>query len=202
MKESGRNNPCPCGSGKKYKKCCLHKDQIKVHEESRPFEDYFVDLPPLWGAKNSKKTETMDGYWYESRPGRMRSKHTSYGDLSKKLPRVSREQKRLIEDYWTDIPSGKRPKEPFRLISWHMEKFICENCKAILYIDGVLAVSFLQAVWYFADYLFHYGWMDKRGVQEVQSRCLDLYEECKKVLDDCDAINWMITDFPEMVIGS
>lgn len=23
----GRNNPCPCGSGKKYKKCCLNKDQ-------------------------------------------------------------------------------------------------------------------------------------------------------------------------------
>jgi hypothetical protein len=21
----GRNNPCPCGSGKKYKKCCMHK---------------------------------------------------------------------------------------------------------------------------------------------------------------------------------
>ncbi|HDO1324238.1 MULTISPECIES: SEC-C metal-binding domain-containing protein [Aeromonas] len=19
-----RNNPCPCGSGKKYKQCCLH----------------------------------------------------------------------------------------------------------------------------------------------------------------------------------
>ncbi|MHB9118614.1 MAG: SEC-C metal-binding domain-containing protein [Burkholderiales bacterium] len=23
----GRNNPCPCGSGKKYKKCCLAKDE-------------------------------------------------------------------------------------------------------------------------------------------------------------------------------
>jgi hypothetical protein len=23
----GRNDPCPCGSGKKYKKCCLNKDQ-------------------------------------------------------------------------------------------------------------------------------------------------------------------------------
>jgi hypothetical protein len=22
----GRNDPCPCGSGKKYKKCCLEKD--------------------------------------------------------------------------------------------------------------------------------------------------------------------------------
>jgi len=24
----GRNEPCPCGSGKKYKKCCLDKDKI------------------------------------------------------------------------------------------------------------------------------------------------------------------------------
>jgi tetratricopeptide (TPR) repeat protein len=23
MKKTGRNAPCPCGSGKKYKKCCL-----------------------------------------------------------------------------------------------------------------------------------------------------------------------------------
>jgi uncharacterized protein YecA (UPF0149 family) len=21
----GRNEPCPCGSGKKYKKCCMNK---------------------------------------------------------------------------------------------------------------------------------------------------------------------------------
>jgi hypothetical protein len=25
--KTGRNDPCPCGSGKKYKKCCLEKDQ-------------------------------------------------------------------------------------------------------------------------------------------------------------------------------
>ena len=25
----GRNDPCPCGSGKKYKKCCLPKEQTK-----------------------------------------------------------------------------------------------------------------------------------------------------------------------------
>jgi tetratricopeptide (TPR) repeat protein len=24
---TSRNDPCPCGSGKKYKKCCLEKDQ-------------------------------------------------------------------------------------------------------------------------------------------------------------------------------
>src|SRR6185503_3458786 len=27
----GRNDPCPCGSGKKYKKCCETKDQAKEH---------------------------------------------------------------------------------------------------------------------------------------------------------------------------
>lgn len=24
----GRNDPCPCGSGKKYKRCCLLKDEM------------------------------------------------------------------------------------------------------------------------------------------------------------------------------
>jgi uncharacterized protein YecA (UPF0149 family) len=27
VKEPGRNDPCPCGSGLKYKKCCLSKDE-------------------------------------------------------------------------------------------------------------------------------------------------------------------------------
>jgi len=31
-----RNDPCPCGSGKKYKKCCLPKDRIK----SLPIDPY------------------------------------------------------------------------------------------------------------------------------------------------------------------
>jgi uncharacterized protein YecA (UPF0149 family) len=25
----GRNDPCPCGSGRKYKKCCLGKDDLR-----------------------------------------------------------------------------------------------------------------------------------------------------------------------------
>ncbi|MGB5465090.1 MAG: SEC-C metal-binding domain-containing protein [Sedimenticolaceae bacterium] len=30
MMKPGRNDPCPCGSGKKYKKCCLPKDAASV----------------------------------------------------------------------------------------------------------------------------------------------------------------------------
>ena len=30
--KTGRNDPCPCGSGKKYKHCCYSQDTVK-HEE-------------------------------------------------------------------------------------------------------------------------------------------------------------------------
>ncbi len=30
----GRNDPCPCGSGKKYKKCCLRKDRAELEGDS------------------------------------------------------------------------------------------------------------------------------------------------------------------------
>ncbi|HLE85676.1 MAG TPA: SEC-C metal-binding domain-containing protein [Thermoanaerobaculia bacterium] len=28
----GRNDPCPCGSGKKYKRCCLERDRAAAAE--------------------------------------------------------------------------------------------------------------------------------------------------------------------------
>ncbi len=34
MAELGRNDPCPCGSGKKYKKCCLGEQQSADTAES------------------------------------------------------------------------------------------------------------------------------------------------------------------------
>jgi tetratricopeptide (TPR) repeat protein len=35
MAQVGRNQPCPCGSGKKYKRCCLPKDEALVSERLR-----------------------------------------------------------------------------------------------------------------------------------------------------------------------
>jgi tetratricopeptide (TPR) repeat protein len=44
MAKPGRNDPCPCGSGQKYKRCCLTKDQeaesaaLKAAAEARVTE--------------------------------------------------------------------------------------------------------------------------------------------------------------------
>jgi hypothetical protein len=33
MAKPGRNDPCPCGSGKKYKKCCLAENEAAEREQ-------------------------------------------------------------------------------------------------------------------------------------------------------------------------
>lgn len=35
MAQVGRNQPCPCGSGKKYKRCCLARDDARAAETRR-----------------------------------------------------------------------------------------------------------------------------------------------------------------------
>jgi len=49
MGKIGRNAPCPCGSGKKYKKCCLSTQQDKKPSSGRKqrFIPVFTDLDQL-----------------------------------------------------------------------------------------------------------------------------------------------------------
>lgn len=45
----GRNDPCPCGSGRKYKKCCMRKDQERqaaaTAVEAPPVGEYVPERP-------------------------------------------------------------------------------------------------------------------------------------------------------------
>jgi tetratricopeptide (TPR) repeat protein len=51
MAKINRNAPCPCGSGKKYKKCCLLRDQEssgpKHNAGPLPFTPGFTELDDL-----------------------------------------------------------------------------------------------------------------------------------------------------------
>ena len=44
----GRNDPCPCGSGKKYKKCCMPKDTAS---QTTYVDPYSVMRTCAWCAK-------------------------------------------------------------------------------------------------------------------------------------------------------
>ncbi len=46
MNKVGRNDPCPCGSGKKYKKCCIDMPDITEQELREVLEQIKKDAPP------------------------------------------------------------------------------------------------------------------------------------------------------------
>ena len=88
----GRNDPCPCGSGKKYKKCCEGKQQTTsstvFHEEIENvlqtfYTNYperkdireFIELVQAWAPKLEKKLHrelveavALDEYFFHQRP--------------------------------------------------------------------------------------------------------------------------------------
>ena len=46
----GRNDPCPCGSGKKYKKCCESKktvsiEEVQAEELERILQTFYEEYP-------------------------------------------------------------------------------------------------------------------------------------------------------------
>lgn len=57
MKKTGRNDPCPCGSGKKFKKCCESKMlggrfmATKVDTESSSQIKKAVNMTSLFKAR-------------------------------------------------------------------------------------------------------------------------------------------------------
>ena len=54
MDNTGRNEPCPCGSGKKYKKCCLPKHQA---DERRQFAEQQAERDHRAAAHRSSLRE-------------------------------------------------------------------------------------------------------------------------------------------------
>jgi hypothetical protein len=42
----GRNDPCPCGSGKKFKKCCLNKIHFIFDGPKKPESKIISSVEP------------------------------------------------------------------------------------------------------------------------------------------------------------
>lgn len=73
----GRNDPCPCGSGKKYKKCCLRKkpspgQKIKVAPKTQPetlevaYQDLIEDTERLDQLSNGALDAIKAGRYQEA----------------------------------------------------------------------------------------------------------------------------------------
>ena len=69
MSKVGRNDPCPCGSGKKYKKCCLAKDQA-ASVPPKSHHDRCVGILDSLHDRMMHFAE-KDGYFKELKPAQL-----------------------------------------------------------------------------------------------------------------------------------
>ncbi len=119
----GRNDPCPCGSGKKYKKCCLPKEQ-QGQEQQRPVagrrkdetDEFFEDLPVepagLRDENEAMEANTQSGPEFEDEP-------FVSPTISDEVPEISDEQRTFVDTWWTAYKVMKDPDEIIR----HLDDF-------------------------------------------------------------------------------
>ena len=100
MAKVGRNQPCPCGSGKKYKQCCLASDEAA---EAGAREQQRRDAPPppvLAGRSGWRPPGDVDG-------ARLDQRSLGTVDLihAGKFDEAERMCHRLLDDF-PDLPDG------------------------------------------------------------------------------------------------
>ena len=66
MASTGRNDPCPCGSGRKFKQCCLRAQDLENSERTRLRSAEGVLVPALFAyAVEELGTDFLDEAWHE-----------------------------------------------------------------------------------------------------------------------------------------
>jgi hypothetical protein len=70
MDKVGRNDPCPCGSGKKYKKCCLGKSFTQIGKEESIRQSLVQELLKLFmhSFYAERFKEVAAFFWNDSNP--------------------------------------------------------------------------------------------------------------------------------------
>jgi hypothetical protein len=143
--KAGRNEPCPCGSGKKYKKCCLEKDeQIVLDEVVKKFSNYKPEVDEwepednLWNdnhepieeddfeEEEDKEEEEDDFEEEEDEEGDIFGSLFGYSsetddndEVLETLPEISGEEIKLVDDWYVKLKQLKDTvKEREHLLSF------------------------------------------------------------------------------------
>jgi hypothetical protein len=108
--------------------------------------------------------------------------------------------KEQLEDYWLDVPKGKKAREPFQFDEDRLNSHIARRCRQFISLDGVKATALLQAVWLFAEYLCAHGQIEGETFEHVRRISSQLFERCRKAVDSTDPVQRLISEFPNFKI--
>lgn len=103
MSKAGRNDPCPCGSGKKYKKCCLAKDEKQHLENTRK-----DDIGALFVDDAFDETDLIEDF--DESPGIDAEPYVSK-TIDKEMPEISEQEQALVEAWWSEYEEMDDPDQ-------------------------------------------------------------------------------------------
>jgi len=117
MAKIGRNAPCPCGSGKKYKKCCLkkHEDEhlkkiekgqrqrARAAQADMAHNELFEDVAEHAEWVESRKAE--DNHWPSEEEGVSEGRNgweprEPCPQIDRSLPEISGENQAIVDKWW------------------------------------------------------------------------------------------------------
>jgi hypothetical protein len=114
MKTQGRNDLCKCGSGLKYKKCCINKNQEILNEPQVDLNNSFVKKFLQGGSHSEimKNKESLEGLLNESKIGNgtyslMISEHSNSNEFIELINKsiIPDENKGLVNKGTSMIPN-------------------------------------------------------------------------------------------------
>ncbi len=110
MKKIGRNDPCHCGSGKKYKKCCLEKDEKERYlktlnklneniEDSAESSDELEENESYIDSEDVIENEELNNYSEETEDNEDEKNVEKYAckKFEENIPEISAEKHDIID---------------------------------------------------------------------------------------------------------
>jgi hypothetical protein len=124
----GRNAPCPCGSGKKYKKCCLRKDEAEARDREATALRAAVEEYPA-------KEAALEDEWTKGHPQcATRATHSSPASSDNPeapsrrnepdWPPLSPEDQVLVDGWWTEVKPVYTSKPRHERCGWLLERTV------------------------------------------------------------------------------
>lgn len=159
MAKIGRNAPCSCGSGKKYKKCCLAKDEearrsrledqekraIQARRQAEEDDELFEDALDEEESEDEPHDDALDEIddQEEMEEGSEASKAESSPrkSVSREIPLISDAEEEIVDRWWKEYKKKRGPDE----IRQHLEDFLSDHPKLVpnleLHMDVLLELG-------------------------------------------------------------
>ena len=127
-----RNAPCPCGSGKKYKKCCLEKDTAAARAAEEQLQAERAAREAEW----ERMRKEQDALRVEDEP--FETVEGSGASREPDWPPLSPDDQELVDAWWAEVHPVYTAKRGLEKSDWLLERvlaFLNSQPRLFRYLD-------------------------------------------------------------------